>query len=95
MNLSEMAFSWSNEGSMIWTSGSRVLGSWICATVAAASTTTGILCVIVVSRSRPAAKYPGSPSRIEGSANSSYSSLPSMPRVTSPLFRTSEFESVS
>ena len=27
VNRSEMAFSWSSEGSMIWTSGSRVLGS--------------------------------------------------------------------
>ena len=48
---SDMAFSWSREGSMMWTSGWGHWGSWILATVAAARTMTGISCVIVVSRS--------------------------------------------
>lgn len=68
---SEMALSCRRGGSMICTSGSRHDGSWICATVAAARTATGMDCVIVVSRSCWKWK---SPCRADGSANSSSSS---------------------
>ena len=54
---SDMALSWRRDGSMIWTSGWGHWGSCILATVAAASTMTGISCVMVVSRS--CGKMPG------------------------------------
>ena len=48
---SEMDFSCRRGGSRICTSGSRAVGSWIISTADAANTTTGIDCVMVVSRS--------------------------------------------
>lgn len=51
MKRSDMALSWSRDGSMMWTSGWGHCGSCILATVAAARTMTGISCVMVVSRS--------------------------------------------
>ena len=49
---SDIALTWRRGGSIMWTSGWGHCGSWIEATVAAASTMTGMSCVIVVSRSR-------------------------------------------
>lgn len=55
---SDMAFSWTRDGSIMCTSGCGHWGSCILATVAAASTMTGMSCVMVVSRSW--AEKPGS-----------------------------------
>ena len=48
---SDMALSWSRDGSMMCTSGWGHWGSCILATISGARTTTGMSCVMVVSRS--------------------------------------------
>ena len=79
---SDMALSWSRDGSMMWTSGWGHWGSCILATVSAARTMTGMSCVMVVSRS--CGKKPGSRSpkeRLLAFASSKSKAALSGPRV--------------